>query len=203
MPPQQEGHRACSYALISISISMNSVRDSFARVPEVCCRWRTSFGEQCRTHLGKRLSHQATVYMRETMRTYKSIEEYSSRLKDMRPLLSEAVARQLARGSLRACEGGFELKLDPALINYADDELTSAAQWRELLPQIGCPTLVVRGAGSAMVTARAAKEMIRLLPRAQLVTIPRSGHAVMSDNPPAFCASVAGFVRALLSTPKP
>jgi pimeloyl-ACP methyl ester carboxylesterase len=148
-------------------------------------------------------AHQATVYMRETMRTYKSIEQYSSLLKEMRLLLSEAVARQLATGSLRVCEGGFELKLDPALIKYADDEFTSAPQWRELLPQIRCPTLVVRGAGSAMVSASAAKEMVRLLPRAQLVTIPRSGHAVMSDNPSAFCASLAGFIRALLSIPKP
>jgi pimeloyl-ACP methyl ester carboxylesterase len=148
-------------------------------------------------------AHQATVHMREAMRTYKSIEEYSTLLMNTRMLLPEAVARQLAIGSLRACEGGFELKLDPELIKYADDEFTSTAQWHELLPQIRRPTLVVRGAGSAMVTANAAKEMVRLLPRAQLVTIPRSGHAVMSDNPSAFCASVAGFIRALLSTSKP
>jgi pimeloyl-ACP methyl ester carboxylesterase len=146
-------------------------------------------------------AHQATAYMRETLRSYRSIEEYSSLLMDMRPLLPEAAARQIARDSLRSCEGGFELKLDIALLKYGDDEFTSISQWRELLPQIGCPALVVRGAGSAMVTASAAKEMVRMLPRAQLVTIPKSGHAVMSDNPSAFCASVAGFIRILLSAP--
>jgi pimeloyl-ACP methyl ester carboxylesterase len=144
-------------------------------------------------------ARRATEYMQETMRTYKSVEEYSSLLMEMRPLLPAATALRLAAGSLRRHDGGYRLKLDPVLIRYADQEFTSAAQWRQLLPQIRCPTLVVRGAGSAMVTASAAKEMVRALPRARLVTIDRSGHAVMSDNSPAFCAGVAGFVRALLS----
>lgn len=143
-------------------------------------------------------SKQATVHMQDTLRSYRSAEEYCSLLMSMRPLLSESTARQLARGALRECDGSFQLKLDPALMKYADEEFTSPAQWQQLLPMIHCPTLVMRGAGSAMVSANSAKEMVRVLPRGQLVAIPRAGHAVLSDNPSASCASIANFVASTL-----
>jgi pimeloyl-ACP methyl ester carboxylesterase len=79
-------------------------------------------------------------------------------------------------------------------MKYADDEFTSARDWQTLLPAVRCRTLIVRGAGSALVSANAAKQMARMPRRGELVTVPRAGHAVMSDNPQAFCASIAAFV---------
>jgi pimeloyl-ACP methyl ester carboxylesterase len=142
-------------------------------------------------------SRQATVLMRETLRTYGSIEDYCNVLMSIRPILSKAAAERLAHGSLRPVEGGFQLKLDPALIDSADEEFTTAAQWRELLPGIRCPTLVVRGAASAMVSASCAAQMARMLAKARVVTVPKAGHAVMSDNPAAFCADIVGFVNSI------
>jgi pimeloyl-ACP methyl ester carboxylesterase len=140
----------------------------------------------------------ASVQMQQTLRVYASVDEYSSLLMSMRPLLAESTARQLARGALRECDDGFRLKLDPALMRYADEEFTSAAEWRELLPAIRCPALVVRGAGSALVSANAARTMVGILQQGRMVTIPRAGHAVMSDNPAAWTAQIVDFVASLL-----
>jgi pimeloyl-ACP methyl ester carboxylesterase len=149
--------------------------------------------------INQETSRRATAQMQEMLRPYSSAEEYCSLLMSMRPLLSEDTARQLTRGALRRQEQhGLRLKVDQALMQYADEEFTSAAQWQELLATIRCPTLVMRGAGSAMVTANAAKEMLDMLPQAQLVTVPRAGHAVLSDNPAASSAGIATFVRSTL-----
>jgi pimeloyl-ACP methyl ester carboxylesterase len=143
-------------------------------------------------------SRQATTRLQEMRRIYRSAEEYCSLLMSVRPLLGESTARQLGRGALRECEGGVQLKFDPALMKYADEEFTSAAQWQQLLRMVLCPSLVVRGAASAMVSAKAAMEMVRSLPRAELVTIARAGHAVMSDNSAASAEAIASFVAATL-----
>jgi pimeloyl-ACP methyl ester carboxylesterase len=143
-------------------------------------------------------SRQATTQLRELVRKYRSIEEYCSLLTSMRPLLRDETARQLARGALRQHDDEFHLKLDPALLQYADDEFTTLAQWQALLPMIRCPTLFVRGAGSALVSSSAAAATVRMLSQGQLVTIPCAGHAVMSDNSSAFCAAIADFVSSVL-----
>jgi pimeloyl-ACP methyl ester carboxylesterase len=140
-------------------------------------------------------SRQATAHLRQLLRTYSSVEEYCSDLMKLRPLVSAATARQLANGALRRERDGYHLKLDSRLLDHADEQFTSASEWQQLLPAIRCSTLVVRGAGSAMVSAASARQMLRLLPMSRLVTLPRAGHAVMSDNPPAFCACISGFIR--------
>jgi pimeloyl-ACP methyl ester carboxylesterase len=144
------------------------------------------------------VSKQATVQMQQMLRPYRSVEEYSSLLMSMRPLLGESTAQQLARGALRECDAGLRLKLDPALMTCADEQFTSPARWQELLPMIRCPALVMRGSASAMVSASSAKEMVRMLARGELVTIPGAGHAVLSDNPAASSAAIARFADATL-----
>jgi len=143
----------------------------------------------------------ATALLRQTLRTYGSIEEYCEALLCMRPILSRAAAEHLARGCLRPTDSGFQPKLAPALVDHADDEFTTSEQWQALLPRIRCPVLIVRGAASAMVTAACAVQMARLLAQARVVTVPKAGHAVMSDNPGAFSAEVLGFINSIAPAP--
>jgi pimeloyl-ACP methyl ester carboxylesterase len=63
-----------------------------------------------------------------------------------------------------------------------------------LLPQVACPTLVVRGAESEMFERDRAEEMARAIPHARLVEIPNAGHWVPSDNPTGSLAPVREFL---------
>lgn len=133
-------------------------------------------------------SARASLILRESLRTYRSREEYQTTLMEMRPLISAEMARELAVAALKPSPQGFELKVDPDFVRRGcePDEATTPEQWRQLLRAISCPTLIVRGGASAMVTATDAIEMTGLLRHGQLVTIASAGHAVMSDNPSEF-----------------
>jgi pimeloyl-ACP methyl ester carboxylesterase len=62
--------------------------------------------------------------------------------------------------------------------------------WRNL----ACPTLVVRGADSDILSAAGVEQMLAAQPQARAVEIPRAGHMVFEDNPDAFLAAVGAFL---------
>ena len=64
----------------------------------------------------------------------------------------------------------------------------------EILRGLACPTLIVRGAASDVLSADTADEMEEVLARGSLVVVPRAGHSVMTDNPEGFCDDVSSFV---------
>jgi pimeloyl-ACP methyl ester carboxylesterase len=149
-------------------------------------------------------TQQAALQLRQSLRRYESIEEYQDWLLASRPLLSAAMSRQLALGALRPnpC-GGFELKIDPAVCDAVPREANGmrGLQWHRAFAAIECPALLIRGVASAMVSAATAHSTLGLLRQGSLVTVPRAGHAVMSDNPEDFAAGVLAFVRALTHVP--
>lgn len=66
----------------------------------------------------------------------------------------------------------------------------------EPLPRIPCPTLVVRGAESDILSSEVAKKMTERLPDGRLVEIPGAGHTVPADRPDDFVRHVRGFLDA-------
>jgi pimeloyl-ACP methyl ester carboxylesterase len=66
----------------------------------------------------------------------------------------------------------------------------------EPLPRIPCPTLVVRGAESDILSAEVAKKMTGRLPDGRLVEIPGAGHTVPADRPDEFVGHVRAFLGA-------
>ena len=68
------------------------------------------------------------------------------------------------------------------------------AQW-DALARIPCPTLVVRGAASDILSPDIADRMVEeVLPKGQLAVVPQAGHSVMTDNPDGFRKAVSAFV---------
>jgi pimeloyl-ACP methyl ester carboxylesterase len=57
-----------------------------------------------------------------------------------------------------------------------------------LLPNITCPTLLVRGRQSDLLSAEVAQRMVQTLPSAKLAEVDRAGHMVFEDNPNDFIA---------------
>ena len=63
-----------------------------------------------------------------------------------------------------------------------------------MLPNISCPTLIVRGKQTDLLPAEVAQRMVETLPDARLVEIDQAGHMVFEDNPEDFIAAVHRFI---------
>lgn len=63
-----------------------------------------------------------------------------------------------------------------------------------LMPNIACPTLIVRGAESDVLARATAERMVRDIPNCRLVEVPNSGHSVPLDNPTGFLEVVQQFL---------
>jgi len=137
---------------------------------------------------------------------FASVEQYATALSLAYPAAKPHAIVRMARNGLRACDDGqFELKIDPALRGMPSQNATSEiqadvsspeAQW-EALAKITCPTLVVRGAASDILSPETADEMVdEVLANGRLAVVAQAGHSVMTDNPEGFRDAVNAFVLA-------
>ena len=100
---------------------------------------------------------------------------------------------QFARHATRQGEDGFfYLKADPALVNGLKKK-DPRTLWA-LLGNITCPTLLIRGAGSAVLSQATARQMVSSTRRCLFVQVDMAGHAVMLDNPEGFATAVVPFL---------
>jgi esterase len=65
---------------------------------------------------------------------------------------------------------------------------------RELLAEVTCPTLVVRGELSDAVTEESAVRLAAALPQGEWLGIPDAGHTVQGDNPRGLADALGGFL---------
>ena len=64
----------------------------------------------------------------------------------------------------------------------------------DALAKVSCPTLVVRGAASDVLSADVADRMVEdALPNGRLAVVGRASHSVMTDNPEGFAEAVSNF----------
>lgn len=128
-------------------------------------------------------------------RTYPSVADYAARLEQKYPLASPVLLQPIAAQSLlRAADGGFRRKCDPAMGRKTFSDTPARHALWSLLGALTCPTLVIRGALSSVLTARVAERMTSELGNGRLAVVARAGHAVMLDEPDAFAAAAAPFV---------
>jgi esterase len=83
--------------------------------------------------------------------------------------------------ALRSPERGFHAS---ALLNLWDD-----------VHAIRCPTLIIKGGESDILSADSAEKMQAAIPGSRLAVVPGAGHSVMGDNPAAFVVAVREFLR--------
>lgn len=110
--------------------------------------------------------------------------------------LTDAQWRHLSETTARALpDGRWALRYDPGIaipLRAAQDQ--SALLW-SLWDAVTCPTLLLRGAQSDLLTPGTAREMTTRGPRPALVEFPRVGHAPMLLEMDQI-APVAAFLRA-------
>jgi pimeloyl-ACP methyl ester carboxylesterase len=140
--------------------------------------------------------------------SFASVREFEEVLSLNYPVTPPATLSRLARHWLRERpDGRFEPRMDPALrsprpARPADGERDAAAWMRreagslwDVLEKLPCPTLVVRGAASDVLSPETADRMVdEAIPNARLAVVARAGHAVMLDNAEGFAQAVSTFV---------
>lgn len=136
--------------------------------------------------------------------SFASVAEFEELLAVNYPVARPATLRGLAKHWVRrGGDGRYVPKLDPAFRmrqpdSDADEKTYMQAEadalW-DALRKTPCPTLVVRGAASDVLSAETADRMVDdALGDGRLEVIPRAGHSVMIDNPEGFEKAVSSFV---------
>ncbi|PYM24503.1 MAG: alpha/beta hydrolase [Candidatus Rokuibacteriota bacterium] len=119
---------------------------------------------------------------------FETLQEVVAYQRVNNPRYAEAMLRHRAQHAVRPLPGGgFTWKYDRALRDaIRQDRLRTPAdlwpQWRA----IRCPTLLVRGSDSDILTEEIAKRMLEARPDARLAVVPGAGHTVPGDQPAAF-----------------
>ena len=110
--------------------------------------------------------------------------------------LSDASWRQLTESSLRQRQDGrFEMRYDPAIAqSFQLAACTDIDLW-PIYERIRCPTLLVRGGQSDLLSSQTAQAMAARGPRPRIVEVPGVGHAPMFMDQ-AQIAIVSDFLRA-------
>ena len=146
--------------------------------------------------IGKEMSDQRAP-------VFTSLEEYARMLSLNYPADQPEALLRMARYGLRQRDDGlYELKMDPKLrgdrpddeASRRQEELFIQKQW-DALAKLPCPTLVVRGAASDILSPDTADRMVdEVLQNGKLAVVPQAAHSVATDNPQGFEAAVCAFV---------
>jgi len=72
-------------------------------------------------------------------------------------------------------------------------ESALSERW-EILGLITCPTLILRGAESGHLVRDVAEEMVRTIPRAELIEVENAGHFIHRNNPERFKEVLGAFL---------
>jgi len=127
-----------------------------------------------------------------------SPEAFLERAVKFNPLRNPEILRRSLYYNLRQTPAGkWALKHDQR--RRSDDAMLSFTQERERLAsetsKITCPTLVVRGALSDVLTDALAEKFARSLPDGRWIRVEDSGHNVQGDNPRALIDAMLSFFR--------
>jgi esterase len=134
--------------------------------------------------------------MAQAPERFATLDEVVVHMRANAPLYTDAMLRHRAQHAVRALPGGgFTWKYDRAL-----REAIRQGRMRvpaDLWPQwraIQCPTLLVRGSESDILTDEIAKRMTDALPHARPAVVEAAGHTVPGDQPAAFQALLREFL---------
>lgn len=109
---------------------------------------------------------------------------------------ADAERQRILTNLVRRDDGRWTWRYDPVFRSPIVGTLPSSATQWALMPQITCPTLLVRGADSPMLSRETADRMVRAIPNCRLIEVADAGHAVALDNPHGFLAAVRPFLLA-------
>lgn len=125
---------------------------------------------------------------------FDSVEAAIAYLGRMLSLAPPDMVEESVIHGMRTTEAGrYTWKYDPALSHRPRPVSTSMDLWN-LVGGIPTPTLLQYGSHSRVVSDELADRMAKTMPCCSVERIERAGHALFTDQPDAFAASVERFV---------
>jgi esterase len=129
-----------------------------------------------------------------------SVDDFVDRARRFNPRRDPALLRQTLLSNLRPLPGGgWTWKYDRRHLSRERFEALAAElrKLERLIPEVRCPTLVVRGGESDVLTEADAARLAAALPDGRAVTVPGAGHTVQGDNPAGLAAALEEFAAVL------
>jgi pimeloyl-ACP methyl ester carboxylesterase len=129
----------------------------------------------------------------EEFDSFEAVMEYMSR---QNRFASDAILRRRLQYSTKTLPNGkIGWRYDIAIREQRRQGTVPPAEdlW-PLLPHITCPTLIVRGKETDILSPEVAQKMTEAIPDVRLVEVERAGHMVFEDNPEDFIATVEGWL---------
>jgi pimeloyl-ACP methyl ester carboxylesterase len=112
------------------------------------------------------------------------------------PLTPEAELRHANYHNLyRGADGKWRWRWDLTLLERRRLNRSLQLDLYSYLQRVQCPTLLIRGQQSPLLTSDIAQKMVQHLPRGRLVEIPDTAHTVNADKAEAFNALTADFLQ--------
>ncbi len=105
----------------------------------------------------------------------------------------ELLAFSMRRSLRRLVSGHHTWKTDPQMRHAVDAFAVNMSDIAGQVHKITCPTLLVRGGDSAVVSQAQADAFVASLPDGRSCTVPNAGHSVQGDNPKGLIAALKDF----------
>lgn len=137
---------------------------------------------------------QEIINVPEAFDSFEAVVEYQGK---QNTFASDAVLRRRLQYATKELPNGkFGWRYDILIREQRRQGTVPPSQdaWPDM-PKIACPTLIVRGTETDILSPEVAQRMLDVMPNAKLVEIPRAGHMVFEDNPEDFIAAVREFLR--------
>lgn len=135
---------------------------------------------------GARKRRQVWDSREELMATYRQRPTFARWADDALGLYAE-------HGMFQREDGQFQLKC-PGAVEASIFEHSGKLPVSDVLPQVACPTLVMRGQLTEMFTSYAAQAAAERIPGARLVTVPNAGHLAPMEQPDAVAGEIMSFL---------
>ena len=141
---------------------------------------------------GARISREI-INVPEEFDSFEAVVEYMN--KQNRFASDRVMRRRLTYATKELPNGKIGWRYDLAIREARRQGISSPQEdlW-PAISRITCPTLVVRGAETDLLTLEVAQRMIETFANGQLAEIPSAGHMVFEDNPDDFNAAVTRFL---------
>jgi pimeloyl-ACP methyl ester carboxylesterase len=128
--------------------------------------------------------------------TFATFEEVVASGRAQYPLTPEAELRHANYHNLfRGLDGTWRWRWDLGLLEWRRSNRRGQSDLYPYLQRMPCPTLLIRGASSPLLTPDIAEKMLQALPLGRMVTIKHAAHTVNADNAVEFNAITAAFVQ--------
>ncbi len=131
-------------------------------------------------------------------RNHATLDDFVAAAMRFNPRRNPEFLRHSLKHTVRQmADGSFAWRADRRQPIKLEDIQAWLSRSRALVPCITCPTLVIRGAESKVLSSEGMERFIRELPDGRSVVIPDAGHTVQGDNPTGLIAALHTFFTAL------